>query len=111
MQRINQDRQIGFPRVARPDEYSQRTQIDLGLDDRPEIGYFEFKYVSCLVRSSISSSSVPAPRPGRCGVDFRNLLLGSRPYATTSTATAVQTKKQIIVSTCKFGQVESNVYF
>ena len=44
MQRINQDRQIGFPRVARPDEYGQRTQIkDLGLDDRPEIGHFEFK--------------------------------------------------------------------
>ena len=43
MQRIDQDRQIGFPRVARPDEYGQRTQIDLGLDDRPEIGHFEFK--------------------------------------------------------------------
>ena len=45
MQRIDQDRQIGFPRVARPDEYGQWTQTDLGLDDRPEIGHFKFKRV------------------------------------------------------------------
>ena len=37
MERVDQDRQIGLSRVARPDEHRHRAKIDLRLDDRPEI--------------------------------------------------------------------------
>ena len=52
MQGINQDRQIGFAGVARSHEHCQRTQVDFGLDDRPEIFYFKLKRIFARVNRS-----------------------------------------------------------
>ena len=45
MQRIDQDCQIGFSGVARPHEHGERTQVDFGLGNRPEILHFKLKRI------------------------------------------------------------------
>ena len=60
MQGIDQDRQIGFPGVARPDEYGQRTQINLGLDDRPRNWSLRVQVSLVWLNRSYLQFSVPA---------------------------------------------------
>ena len=41
MQGVDQNGQIGLPRIARADEYCERAQVQACLDDRAEIAYIE----------------------------------------------------------------------
>jgi len=42
VQRVDQNRQIGFPGVAWPDEHCEGAQIHLRLNDRTKISHFNF---------------------------------------------------------------------
>ena len=62
MQRINQNREIRLPRVARADEHGEGAEVHLGLDDGAEVLHFQFDRPGPAAVSHRPSSPAPPER-------------------------------------------------